>query len=282
MPATLSPGHSPRASAIGHAPQPLSWRALNGAAALWCSAAIAGQLLFALYTAIFYGGALLRGAPEDWNKVLPHGYVAGATAGNLTLGAHLMLAVIILLCGALQLLPRLRNTMPRVHRWSGRVYVTLAVIASLTGLYMTWSRDSSNRLLQHAGISVAAALILLCAAMAVHGARQRAFAAHRRWALRLFLVVGAVWFFRVGLMFWLFVNKGPAGFDPKTFTGPFLDFLSFAQFLLPLAVLELYLWVRERGGEVGRLAVAGLLLVLTGAMTVGIGVAAVGMWLPRI
>jgi hypothetical protein len=266
----------------GYAGLQFANRALKGSTATWCAAAIVGQLLFALYVAVFYGGALLRGAPADWNKVLPNGYVAGQTAGNLVLGAHLLFAVVLTVCGVLQLLPSVRSAAPRVHRWSGRVYGALAVIASLTGLYMTWFRDSGSRVVQHVGISVAAVLILLCAAMAVRHARQRRFAQHRRWALRLFLVASAVWFFRVGLMFWIAVNRGPAGFDPKTFTGPFLDILSFAQWLVPLAVLELYFRAQEQGGAAARLGMALLLLGLTGAMAVGIGVAAMGMWLPRM
>lgn len=278
MSSVLSSGQS----AVAYAPLPLANRALQGAIALWCGAAILGQLLFAAYVALFYGGALWRGTPEHWNKVLPNGYVAGDTVSNAALGTHMLFAAVIMVCGGLQLLPWLRRAAPRLHRWTGRIYVTLAVLASLTGLYMTWFRGDSRRLVQHIGISIAALLILLCAALAVHYARQRHFTQHRRWALRLFLVVGAVWFFRVGLMFWIAVNQGPVGFDPKTFTGPFLNFLSFAQYLVPLAMLELTMRVREHGGAAARLAVAALLLVLTAAMAVGIGVAAMWMWLPRL
>jgi len=278
MSSVLSPGQP----AVAYAPLQLANRALHGAIAIWCGAAILGQLLFAFYVAVFYGGALLRGAPEHWNKVLPNGYVAGDTASNAALGTHMLFAAVIMACGALQLLPRLRSAAPRLHRWTGRVYVTLAVAASLTGLYMVWFRGDGRRLVQHIGITIAAVLILLCAALAVHYARRRQFTEHRRWALRLFLVVGAVWFFRVGLMFWVFVNQGAVGFDPKSFTGPFLNFLSFAQYLVPLAILELTMRVREHGGVVARLTVAGLLLMLTGAMAVGIGMAAMVMWLPRL
>jgi hypothetical protein len=118
--------------------------------------------------------------------------------------------------------------------------------------------------------------------MALRRALARDFAAHRRWALRLFLCVSGVWFFRVGLMFGLAVNGGPAGFDINTFTGPFLSFLSFAQYLLPLAMLELYLRCGAGGGAVARGGTALLLVALTLAMTVGLSVATVGMWLPRM
>jgi hypothetical protein len=134
---------------------------------------------------------------------------------------------------------------------------------------------------QHLSISLNALVIMGCAVMALRYARARRFAEHRRWALRLFLVSGGVWFFRVGLMLWLIIHRAPVGFDPKTFQGPFLTFLGLAQFLLPLAVLELYLRA-ERSSPLGRLAMAGGLVVLTLAMGAGIGAATVGMWLPRL
>ncbi len=80
-------------------------------------------------------------------------------------------------------------------------------------------------------------------------------------------------------MFWVLVNNGPVGFDPKTFRGPFIDFMSFASYLLPLAMLELYLRARDRGSPSARLAMAGALGLLTIAMGVGIFGAAMGLWL---
>jgi hypothetical protein len=44
-----------------------------------------------------------------------------------------------------------------------------------------------------------------------------------------------VWFFRLGLTLWLLVHQAPVGFDPKTFSGPFLIVLTLAQSLVPAA-----------------------------------------------
>ncbi|SDA57924.1 MULTISPECIES: hypothetical protein [unclassified Janthinobacterium] len=125
-------------------------------------------------------------------------------------------------------------------------------------------------------------LVLVFAGLALKNVLRGDIAAHRRWALRLFLAVSGVWFFRVGLMFWLAVNGGPAGFDPDTFTGPALSFLAFAQYLLPLAVLEAYLRCRDGGGAAARWTVAALLALASLAMSAGIAVASMGMWLPRM
>ena len=72
------------------------------------------------------------------------------------------------------------------------------------------------------------------------------------------------------------------GFDPKTFTGPFLTFLSFAQTLLPLAMLEVYLRVQRGESTLARFAMAGAIGLVTFAMAFGIFVAANVLWLPTI
>lgn len=77
-------------------------------------------------------------------------------------------------------------------------------------------------------------------------------------------------------------NEGPVGFDLETFRGPALTFLSFANSLVPLAVLELYLYARTRAAAPGRLAMAAALFILTVAMGIGICAATMGMWLPII
>ncbi|OEZ56545.1 DUF2306 domain-containing protein [Duganella sp. HH105] len=267
-------------------PPPISmqrWAAgtLARAVQCWFAVTVAGQLMFAAYAIVLYGGAALRGDMAGWNAVMTHGHVPGDTAGNTAIGAHLLLAVAIMLGGALQLLPQLRARAPRLHRWNGRVYVAGAVLASLSGVYMLWWRGTVGDLTQHLGTTLNGLLILLFAGMAVRRARMRDVAAHRRWALRLFLAVSGVWFFRVGLMFWIAVHGGPSGFDPVTFRGPFLSCLAFAQCLLPLAVLELYLHCRTRGAA-AQYGMAAVLAGLTVAIGLGVAVATLGMWLPRM
>ena len=256
--------------------------ALRAAAVFWFGVTVLGQLLFAFYVAVFYGRAAAQGRLEDWNKVLQVGYVPGDTVGNLVLGLHLLFAVVITAGGALQLVPQIRRTWPRFHRWNGRIYLLSAAVASVGGLIMVWTRKTGGDLPQDLAISINALLILGFAGMALRHALARRFDVHRRWALRLFLAVSGVWFFRIGLMFWIVANQGPVGFDPKTFTGPFLTFLSFAQYLVPLAVLQLYLHAQERRDPRGQLAMAGGLLVLTLTMMGGIAAAAAIMWLPHL
>lgn len=249
----------------------------------WFVLAVIGQWTFAFYIVAFYGGAAAEGDLARWSKSgITHAYIPGDTLGNIALSLHLLLAAILTLGGPLQLIPQIRSRLPGFHRWLGRSYILVAFVASLSALYLLWVRGSVGDIVQHIGTSLNALVIMACAIMALRYALARKFVIHRRWALRLFLAVSGVWFFRVGLMFWILVNQGPVGFDPKTFQGPFLSLLSFAQYLLPLAVLQLYLHTQQRAGASGRLAMATLLVVLTLAMGVGIFGAFMGMWLPAL
>jgi len=157
-----------------------------------------------------------------------------------------------------------------------------AVAVSVAGLYMTWIRGSVGDNPQHIGSTLNAILIWLCTAMALRYALVRDFKTHRRWALRLFLVVSASFFIRIGLFLTLAIFKNPVGFDPTTFTGPLLTFMTFAQYLVPLAVLEIYLRAQDRPGALRRMATAGLLFLLTLAMAAGILVLTMGVWLPNV
>lgn len=254
-------------------------RTLKGAARFWFLVSLSGQLMLATYVAVFYGSTAMQGRFDAWNRLLTRGVVTGDTAGNASIIAHLLGAVVLTLAGAIQFVPQLRERFPRLHRWTGRLYVLFAGGGSVSGLYLTWIRGTRGDLTQHIGGTLNAILILAFAALAVQTAIMRRFAAHRRWVLRLYLMVNASYFYRVFLFLWLMLNQGPAGFDPETFTGPTLTFFSFANSLIPLAMLELYLNARAAAT---RFAVATLLVVITVAMAGGIFATTAGMWLPII
>lgn len=257
-------------------------KALKAAAEFWFVTAVIGQWIFAYYIAFFYGGSALRGDFAAWNQVLSHGFVPGDTMGNFAVGAHLLLAVVIIVGGPLQLVPKVRTSAPTFHRWNGRLYMLTAFILSLGGIYMVLTRGTVGDISQHVAVIINGILIMLFAITALRHAMARDIRTHRRWALRLFLAVSGVWFFRVGIMLWLLIHQRPVGFDPQTFTGPFLTFLAFAQYLLPLAILQMYFYARDKGTVTGRLIMAGSLIVVTVAMGAGIFAATMGMWMPRL
>ncbi len=258
------------------------WLLRLGRLCLWIM--VIGQTVFALYVARVHLAAMLAGQPEQWNRVLPHGYVAADPLGNAMLGMHLVLAVLFIAGGALQLLPRLRRAAPAVHRWNGRAYLLAASLLALGGLWLVWVRGGVvGDLSQHLAISVNALLILFCAGLAWRHARARQFSTHRRWALRLFVVASGVWYFRIGLMAWVVFHRGPVGFDPKTFSGPFLTSLALAAYVLvPLTVLQLYFAAAERSQAALRTAAIAVLALVALFLLVGSAAASLGMWLPRM
>ena len=261
-----------------------STRWLTRSAVAWTTVAVTGQLFFALYITMLYGSGLVAGRfAEALDTVMPRGHVPGDTVGNAVIASHLFMAVLMIVLSGVQLLPVIRRRAPHLHRWSGRAFATLASLLAVGGLYLVWVRggaagDGGN----HLGVSSNALVILFCAFMAVRAARARDISTHRRWALRLYLATNGVWFFRIGLTLWLVINGGPVGFDPNTFTGPFLTGLAFAQFLLPLLVLEGYLRAREQQRAVVHMTMATVLILCTVATAAGIASATMILWWPRM
>lgn len=255
---------------------------LRMAASSWFVVAVLGQWLFATYVIGFYARALWQGHIETWNKVLPHGYVPGDTAGNLVVAVHLAFAVLIIVGGSVQVMTGVRRRFPRFHRINGRIYLASAFVMSIGGLIMVWTRGTVGGPAQAVAISINALLIMGCGIMTVRHAIGRRLEVHRQWALRLFLVVSGVWFFRIGLMFWIAVNQGPVGFDPETFRGPTLVVLAFGQYLVPLAILELYFWAKRSRSLAFRASMTASLFGLTLATAAGITAAFLFMWLPRL
>jgi uncharacterized membrane protein len=249
--------------------------ALKAAARLWFAATVAGQWAFLYYIVAFYGPSTLSGEFEAWgrNKFLLKGYVAGDAAGNLTFAAHALLAAVVAFGGALQLVPYLRARATSFHRWNGRLFLVTALGVSVSGLYLVWVRGARISLLGGFAISLNALLIIACAVLAWRAALRRDIPTHRRWALRVYLVANGQWFLRIGVIAWIVLNRAVG--VKVGFGGPFIYFADFACYLLPLAVLELYLRLKDSPRPLGRLALAGGLLVLTAVMSVGI----VGLYL---
>lgn len=258
--------------------------ALHIATRFWFITTIIGQWIFVLYMLASYGAAAARGDLTVWNNVMPHGLIEGDLLGNTMLATHLLLAAVISFGGPLQLIPQIRSRFPRFHRWNGRVYFFTAVIISIAGFYLVWGegRGVLGPLANSVAVTLNGVLIILFACIAVRFAMAGNYRVHQRWALRLFLAASGVWFFRIGIMLAVLLSGGNIPGSTANLDGPFDVFLMYAQFLLPLAVLELYFLTQDHAGVLGRFSMAALLVVLTTAMAAGIFMATNFMWLPRI
>ncbi|MCI1730601.1 MAG: DUF2306 domain-containing protein [Chiayiivirga sp.] len=257
-----------------HAPLDLAARA-------WFLAALVGQWLFVWYIVAAYAAPLVAGQPAEVNRTGPiTGYVAGDGLGNTMLFSHVLAGAVLSAGGLLQLLPWLRRRMPGWHRWNGRVFLVLALAGTLSGLFLTWVRGSRLSDITALGISLNGVLIIVAAAMAWRYAVQRRYDAHRRWAIRAFLLVNGVWTMRLGFMAWVIINQGPRG-NTAQLDGPFDVFWAFGCYLLPLAVAELY-FRAARGGKGLRLAATIVLTVGTGLTLLGVFGAWRVMWGPYV
>ncbi|MBU2886795.1 DUF2306 domain-containing protein [Gilvimarinus agarilyticus] len=260
----------------------LSAKLYTGSAVFSWLVVAAGQWLFVLYIVGLYVISGLRGDFTDWNQVLPHGYEKNNLTGNVILGAHLVLAAIISALGSLQLVPYLRSHAPRFHRISGRVYIITAFIMATSGLYLILSgRKLVGDYTQYLAITINALIIICAAALTIRYAIAKNFIQHRRWALRLFWAVSGVWLVRVGLMCWLVIFQKPVGFDPKTFSGPFLTVLAVSVYILPLLILEAYFRVKNTK-PLARYLFSVSLIITTLLMALGIFGATMGIWIPRV
>jgi hypothetical protein len=219
---------------------------------------------------------------EKWNEVNPHFYIKADTVGNLVFALHMLLAAIVTILGPLQLISRIRAKAPRFHRISGRAYICSAFLVSIDGLYLTWVRGAVGGPVSALTISINAMIIMVTAFFCIRYAVRRNIKLHNQWAVHLLLAMSGVWLFRVFFMCWMVIFRAPVGFDPETFTGPFLYTLDVFVYILPQAAVYLY-FRAVFSGSVRRKNLAGVTLALiTLATAVGIMGAIAGMWLPRL
>jgi len=128
-------------------------RALKSSAALCFVAIAAGMWIFTIYLAVYYGSIVVtRGWAGLYDTYMPKGFVAGDAAGNALLGAHVLAAIAAMSAGPLQLMPRVRARAPAFHRWTGRVFLTAAVVGAAGGSCLTWARPTEH-VIQSLGIS---------------------------------------------------------------------------------------------------------------------------------
>jgi hypothetical protein len=146
---------------------------------------------------------------------------------------------------------------------------------------MVWVRGSRANFTAGFATSLDAVLIIAFAVLAWSAAYARIISTHRRWALRTYIAANAVWFQRVGIFGWMVFHQAPVGMT-KQFDGWFDLSWAFGCYLLPLAVLELYLHVRDTAGSRGRYGMAGIMFFLTALMGFCIYSAYVFVWRPLL
>ncbi|MEO1243270.1 MAG: DUF2306 domain-containing protein [Pseudomonadota bacterium] len=240
--------------------------ALDVAAGLWFVSMLAGQAVFLYYILAFYAQPTLTGNFAAWgaNPFLEKGFIDGDASGNLAFAAHVMVAALVTFFGMLQLVPQIRARALPFHRWNGRIFLTAAMIASLSGFYMVWARGEIGDMTNALAISLNGALIVTFAALALKTVLARDIDSHRRWAMRTLLAANGVFFLRLGVFSFIVITQ-------QNISAFQFHIFQFASFLLPLAVLELYFRARANGALAKLSMAIGLVgcAAYTGAGIVG-------------
>lgn len=248
----------------------------------WVAIALIGQWFFATYVFVLYVFPIVTGNPELVNLSKPIiGYVKGDTFGNAALFSHVIPAALLSVGGIIQLLPIVRRKFPTVHRWNGRMFLSLGFMGALSGLYLTWIRDARLSDVGSLGITLNGILIIIAVVFAWRYATAKQFDTHMRWVIHAFILVNGVWFFRLYLMAWYAANQGPNGNSPNI-DGSMDIFLSYACYGIPMIIAECVFWAkRQKQGPriwaVFALTAVGTLITLTGVVA-----AVFMMWIPRI
>lgn len=259
---------------------PKELKLLKVSSNVWFAVIVLGQFIFALYILGLYGVNGIAGDFERWNTSTPHGYTQGDFVGNIFFGMHVILAAIITVGGPLQLIKSLRIKYAKLHRINGRIYIYAAFLIGLAGLYLTWVRGSVGGITGAILISINGIIIFICAFLAVNKAIKRQIEAHRKWAIRLFLAMSGVWFFRVSLMLWLTIHQAPVGFDPETFQGPALNMLYVVSYIFPIAFFEFYQLSKKSTKPSLQLVTSVFMFIITVGIAIGTFSATMGLWLP--
>lgn len=250
----------------------------------WVSVALFGQWIFASYILLVFGSPVLRGnLSENSFSHIIKGYVEGDGLGNFMMLVHILPAALLSISGVLQIIPYLRKHYPKFHKYNGRFFLTVGLFGALTGLYLTWVRDTRLSDIGSIGITINGLLIPLAIYFAWKYARLRRFELHQRWAIHAFLLINGVWMFRLLIMFWYIANQGPNG-NTKNLDGPADIFLSFSCYALPMIIAELIFWAKRQPKSQSYKVIFTICITFIGTIITAVGVVAASMfmWSPRI
>src|SRR5947207_592012 len=141
-------------------------------------------------------------------------------AGHRTLTLmHILPAMLFMVLGPLQFVRSLRAKYPRVHRWSGRVFLASSAVVGVSGLRMALGKTIGG-LDEKAAVLLFGTFFLIALVKALWHALRREFAQHREWMIRGYAVGLAVATIRpiMGTFFAAALLRGHAP-EPKEFFG---------------------------------------------------------------
>lgn len=254
----------------------------SGAIKCCIAGVLAGQWMFGIYILFRFTMPWLLGELDEsqFTKMI-RGYENGEVFNNAVLLLHIIPVMLISLSATFQLVPFIRNRFPKFHRWNGRLFLTVGFFGAITGLYMTWGIGSRLSDVGALGVTLNGILIPIFVYYAWRAAVQKKFSLHRRFAVHAFILINGVWSVRLYLMGWFMINQGPLG-NTALIDGPADIAISFASYLLPMAIAELAFWAERRRSSLATLVGAIGVSLLAALTTLGVYAASTMMWIPRI
>ena len=108
---------------------------------------------------------------------------------------HLLGGLVAIVIGPFQFWPRIRNNYPKVHRISGRIYLSAVLVGALGGMGLAVT--SGVNVSYAAGLFALAIAWLMTSGMALASIRRRNFVQHKQWMIRSYVVTFAFVTFRV-------------------------------------------------------------------------------------
>src|SRR6267154_29875 len=166
--------------------------AANRTLVRWAWAAVIFLALIGLAVAVRRSVILWRppGALSSRNN--PASALDGAFADRRTLTLmHIVPAMLFMILGPLQFVRRLRARHPRIHRWSGRIFLTASALVGVTGLTLAFGKTIGG-VDEKAAITLFGSFFLIALAKALWHALRREFAQHREWMIRGYAIGLAV------------------------------------------------------------------------------------------
>jgi hypothetical protein len=241
-------------------------RALLGI--VWLSSGIFGLYILANYASAWFEGDL-----ERWNNVLPDIYQPGETAASLGIGIHFAAGGIILLLGGLQLIAGIRRNYPTFHRVTGRIYVSVSMLAAVGGLAFIALKGTVGGTVMDIGFGLYGLLMLLAAVQTIRFGMAKKFSHHQAWAWRLYALAIGSWLYRMDYGLWLALTDWVGHTDG--FDGWFDRIMAFFFYMPNLVIVELMIRSRNKtasdtlrmASTVAVLAACGILLLATWTFT---------------
>lgn len=132
---------------------------------------------------------------------------------------HVVPAIVFMVLGPLQFVAGIRSRYPQVHRWSGRIFLTVSAIVGITGLRMAFGKTIGG-LDEKAAITLFGLFFLIALAKGLWHAMHRQFAQHREWMIRGYAIGLAVATIRpiMGMFFAAAMMQGRTP-EPNQFFG---------------------------------------------------------------